>query len=80
MMGGRNKEGREERNGGVIRGGKGKEGYGEQQVYGKRERDGLKKRNARENMSSQLEEEMRARGWKKGGRNGVRMKRIKKNK
>jgi hypothetical protein len=40
----------------------------------------LKKRNAREYRDSQLEEEMKAREWKKGGKNGVREKRIKKNK
>jgi hypothetical protein len=40
----------------------------------------LKKRNGRVYMNSQLEEEMKARGWKKGGKNGVRMKRIQKNK
>jgi len=45
-----------------------------------RGRDRLKKRNAREYRNSQLEEEMKARGWKKGGKNGERMKRIKKNK
>jgi hypothetical protein len=49
-------------------------------VNGKREKDGLKKINAREKRSNQFVEEMKARGWKKGGRNGVRMKRIKKNK
>ena len=59
-MGGRNKEGREERNGGGARGGMAKEDWGKQQVDVKREGDGLEKRNARENRSGQLEEEMKA--------------------